>query len=55
MKEDASGGETESKFWCYFCSEEAEQHLAFDGRSYLVNAGLLEHISRLIVLVSHKL
>jgi len=40
--------EIHSKFWCYFCSEDVQQHLAFDGHLYLLYAGLFEHISRLL-------
>ena len=50
IKEDVTGTEIQSKFWCYFCSEEQKRHFAFDGRTYLVHAGLLEHISRLFFL-----
>lgn len=46
--EDATGDEIRSKFWCYFCSEDVQQHLMFDGRSYLASAGLIGHISRLL-------
>ena len=50
IKEDVTGDEIQSKFWCYFCSVEVQKHLIFDGRSYLANAGLLEHISRLLLI-----
>jgi len=49
IEEDVTGDKIWSKFWCYFCSEDVQQHLAFDSRSYLANSGLLEHISRLFV------
>lgn len=53
IKEDAAGEKIWSKFWCCFCSEEVQQHLVFDGWSYLANCGLLEHISRLILLQTY--